>query len=60
MKKLSYLLFIFLFYNCSNHEKVGDFKYKTGIYRTNSGKFEALVFKFKLYISIQLLDTTNN
>lgn len=43
MKKLSYLLFIFLFYNCSNHEKVGDFKYKTGIYRTNSGKFEALV-----------------
>lgn len=49
MKKLCLLLFV-LFCSCSNYEKVGNFNYKTGIYRTNSGEFEALVFKYKPYI----------
>ena len=50
MKKLSYLIFILLFYNCSTYEKVGDFKYKIGIERINIGDFDALIYKYKLYI----------
>lgn len=51
MKNLRYLLFIMLFSSCSNYEKVGNFKYKTGIHRSNSGEFEALVFKSRIFIS---------
>lgn len=40
-----------LFSSCSNYEKVGNFKYKTGIHRSNSGEFEALVFKSRIFIS---------
>jgi hypothetical protein len=50
MKKLSYLLFFILFYNCSNHEKVGDFNYKIGVKSVNTGDFDALIYKYKLYI----------
>ena len=39
-----------MFNNCSNHEKVGNFKYKTGIERVNTGDLGALIYKFKLYI----------
>jgi hypothetical protein len=50
MKFIIYILATALFIECSSYEKIGDFEYKIGTKRINSGDFDALIFKHKVYI----------
>lgn len=42
--------FIFLF-GCSSYKTIGNYKYKTHFKRSNIGEFDALIYKYELFIN---------
>jgi hypothetical protein len=42
--------FIFLF-GCSSYKTIGNYKYKTHFKRSNIGEFEALIYKYELFVN---------
>jgi len=51
MRVLLTLFLCLVIYSCTNYEKIGNYRYKSHIQRSNSGDFDGLIFKIKAFIN---------
>lgn len=49
MKNILVIFCFIFFFSCTSYKKIGNYKYKTLIKRSNIGEFDALVYRYELF-----------